>query len=793
MGKPLIIVESPAKAKTISKYLDERFIVKASMGHIRDLPKSDLGVDIEKNFEPKYVTDPAKSKLISELKAATKSASAIYLAPDHDREGEAIAWHLANVLEKETGKKPVYRVVFNEITKKAIQVAVDSPGQIDINKVDSQQARRILDRIVGYKISPMLWKLINRNLSAGRVQSVALRLICERDDEIKAFVAEEYWSIETEFYRDKLPAFKAELAQFNGKKATMKTEAQAQAILAELKNKKSEITGYKKSERDVQPPAPYITSTLQQDASRLINFTGKKTMTVAQKLYEGLEIGGEMLGLITYMRTDSVRISNEANTTLREFIARQYGKEKLHSTTRVYKNKNAAQDAHEAIRPTYPERTPSELKPHLSNDEYRLYDLIWKRFTATQMKPVRLSTVSIEITTGKALFKTSGSVFVDKGFYDVYPHISLSTGEDIDPGYAQNDSLQHNELLSKQHFTKPPAYFTEAQLVKELEANGIGRPSTYASITNTIVARKYVEVIEKKFHPTDLGHMVNKFLVAHFDTLFNVKFTAEMENKLDDIEYGKQVWQQLLSEYYVAIKSLMEKVNIADSKKELIEQVDFQCEKCGKPMVIKIIPAGQFLGCSGYPQCKNLKRYAKDTEGKIKTIETTAQETDIACEKCGAKMHIKKTRTGKDFLGCSGYPKCKNAKDFTTDAQGKIEIVTEKQSIEKCDLCGSEMVYKYGKFGEFLGCSSYPKCKGIKNIPLGVDCPKCIKGSLIEKRLGKKPTFYGCSRYPECDFITSHKPVPTKCVECGNPYLEQHKSKTGDVRLVCPNCKKEFF
>jgi len=792
MGKPIIIVESPAKAKTITKYLDNKFIVKASMGHVRDLPKKELGVDVNNHFKPNYVTSPDKKKTISELKNLTQDAQALYLASDHDREGEAIAWHLASLLEKETKGKPVHRIVFNEITQSAIKNAIKNPGTIDIDKVDAQQARRILDRIVGYKVSPLLWKLINPSLSAGRVQSVALRLICERDDAIKAFVSEEFWTIEALFSKDKLPPFKAELSQFKGKKADLKNQKEADAVLKTLKDKKSQISAYKQTERPILPPPPYITSTLQQDASKLLNFTGKRTMSVAQKLYEGLDIDGETLGLITYMRTDSIRIADEANQALREFISREYGKAKLNPTVRSYKNKNSTQDAHEGIRPTYPWRTPESLKPFLSPEQYKLYDIIWKRFTATQFIPMKLSTVALEITCGDALFKASGSVIVEKGFYEIYPHINVVTGEVIHKDYKQGDPLKYTDLAGKQHFTKPPAHYTEAQLIKELEAKGIGRPSTYATITNTILERKYVEIVEKKFIPTDLGHVVNKFLVKYFDQLFNVTFTADMESKLDNIEYGKQNWQALLAEYYEAISKLIDHVDIAKSKKEIHTETDIKCNLCGAKMVVKISKGGSFLGCSAYPECKNIMKMSKDSAGQIIGEDSTPKSTGLKCPKCGKEMVIKNTRKGTQFLACSGYPKCKNASDFTTDSNGKITPVTPKTVDEKCPNCGKDLVVKRGRFGEFIGCSDYPKCKYIKKTTLGVKCPLCKDGE-IRARKYRNSVFYGCSNYPKCKFSSSHKPVDMTCPACGNSYLEEHRSEKEGNSLVCPKCKKELL
>ena len=793
MKKPLIIVESPAKAKTITKYLDNKFIVKASMGHVRDLPKSSIGIDIENNFKPRYVIEATKKQLVTDLKKFTSDADAIYLAPDNDREGEAIAWHLSQVLEKEIGDKPVYRIVFNEITKKAIQEAIKKPDKIDIKKVDAQQARRVLDRIVGFKISPLLWRILNSGLSAGRVQSVALRLICEIDKEIKAFVPEEYWTIETEFWKGDLTPFKATLQLFNGKKVDPKNEKETNKILKELNNTESVISGYKRSEREVQPPPPYITSTLQQDASRLINFTGKKTMIIAQQLYEGLAIGNENLGLITYMRTDSVRIALQANEAVREYIKENYGENKLTAEIRTYVNKNVAQDAHEAIRPTYPERSPESLKSYLSKDQFKLYEIIWKRFTASQMVNMKLSTVALDITTGKGVFKTSGSVVLENGFFEVYPHVNVSIGENIHPDYALLDNLEKKVPQGKQHFTKPPAYFTEAQLVKELESKGIGRPSTYAAITNTIVERRYVEIKEKKYYPTDLGHLVNKFLVTSFDKLFNVTFTAEMENKLDDIEYGKQDYISLLDQYYDLIQDLIDAVNISNARKDMEQSTDMVCDLCKSPMVIKTARTGRFLACSNFPDCRNVKNFEKTENGEITITETKRQETGLKCDKCGSDMLVRKSRFGQEFIACSNFPKCRNAKNF--NKEGDTYTIAEpklKTTDEKCPKCGKDMVVKNGKFGEFLACSGYPKCKTIKNNTTGIKCPLCKEGEIASKK-SKKGIFYSCNKYPECNYSTAYKPIKATCENCNNYFLEEHVKYTGDIVMVCPSCKKEFF
>ncbi|MCB5267585.1 MAG: type I DNA topoisomerase, partial [Candidatus Cloacimonetes bacterium] len=506
MAKGLIIVESPAKAHTITKFLKNQYIVKASMGHIRDLPAHDMGVNVSKQFEPNYIIDKKKSKIISELKEAAKSADAIYLASDHDREGEAIAWHLTKVLDKEIKGKPTYRILFNEITSKAINAAIQNPGEIDISKVDAQQARRVLDRVVGYSISPLLWKVIAKDLSAGRVQSVALRLICEREAQILAFEPKEYWKIEADFWKEGLNPFKASLEKYEGKKLEPANEGQCQKLIDELKNQSATLASIKRNTRVVEAPAPFITSTLQQEASKILSFQAQRTMSIAQQLYEGVDVGGESSGLITYMRTDSTRISNDAISACKNLIKERYGEEYINPTTRMYKNKQSAQDAHEAIRPTDPMRTPESLSAHLSKEQLKLYTLIWQRFIATQMKGVKVLASTAKIQIGNAEFAASGNQISDEGFLKCYPHVNIPLGEKIHPDYHNNDALEHDELIGSQHFTVPPSRFTEASLIKELEAKGIGRPSTYAAILGTIRNRKYVVLEKKSFVPTSLGN-----------------------------------------------------------------------------------------------------------------------------------------------------------------------------------------------------------------------------------------------------------------------------------------------
>lgn len=735
MAKGLIIVESPAKANTISKFLHNEYMVKASMGHVRDLPKKDFGVDVDNDFSPHYVLDPGKSKLIGELREAVKNADAVYLASDHDREGEAIAWHLSKVLEKELKGKKIHRIVFNEITSKAINQSISHPEDIDMGKVDAQQARRVLDRIVGYKVSPLLWKIIAKDLSAGRVQSVALRLICEREQEITEFVPREFWKLETEFWKDQLKPFKASLEKWDGKKIELSTEAEALQILGETKNKDAVLSEIKRSQRSVEPPPPFITSTLQQESSKYLNFQSQKTMAVAQQLYEGIELGGEHTGLITYMRTDSIRIADEAIESSRALISERFGKDLLNPSIRAFKNKSSAQDAHEAIRPTDPFRTPESVESFLSKDQQKLYTIIWQRFIATQMKPVKLQQTSVQVSLGKAIFSASGNQILEEGFLKAYPYVNIPLGEQIDPAYAKSDNLMYKDLIHSQHFSSPPSRFTEASLIKELEAKGIGRPSTYAAIITTIRQRKYVLMEKKSFVPTSLGMDVFRFLLERFNEIFNVKFTAEMEDKLDDIELNKVKWPELVKDYYLQLK-------------ELIGSVDIKKER-----------------------------------------SSFTEETELICDVCHeAKMVVKRTKTG-EFLSCASFPKCKNTKSFVRDSDGNIQIKIPTTLSETCPQCGSPLVERNGKFGEFIACSTYPKCKFSKPKSSGIPCPECAKGEVVERRNKKGRLFYSCSTYPECKWITNDKPLKITCPNCGNPYVfEKYKKDEGNYK-ECPKCK----
>lgn len=738
MGKGLIIVESPAKAKTIGKFLNNKYNIKASMGHVRDLPQKSFGVDIKNNFTAEYVVDPDKKKIISELKKAASNADSIYLASDHDREGEAIAWHLVQVLKDEIKDKPVHRIVFNEITRNAIQKAMENPGMIDDQMVESQQARRILDRIVGYNISPLLWKIITKNLSAGRVQTVALRLICDREEAIQKFEPQEYWNIEALLYKNDLPPFKATLQKWDGKNIRITEKAKTDEILNSIKNSEFTLSKLTNTQKKYHPLPPFITSTLQQDASRILNFSAKKTMQQAQQLYEGIDLGGEAVGLITYMRTDSLRVSSQAVNFARKLIKERFGEGKLNPTIRFYKNKNKAQDAHEAIRPTNPFSTPESISQYLSKDQLRLYTLIWQRFIATQMVPILVDMKNLDISIGKALFTANGGIVIEKGFLESYPHYKVILGEKIDQDYKTDDILQLKKIEGIQLFTKPPARFTEATLIKELESKGIGRPSTYATITNTIRLRKYVELKARIFHPTQLGMAVYKFLISNFDEFFNVQFTAKMENSLDKIEYGEVDRQNLLSEYYGSIQKLIGNINYKEAKEKISEDTNIKCEKCGSKMIIKWGKNGQFLACSNFPECKNIKSFSRSDDGQIKIIEPQ-----------------------------------------------KLE--------EKCPKCDSALILKEGRYGKFIACSNYPKCKFTKPFTLGIKCPECKDGEITEKRNKKGKYFFSCTNYPECKFITNFKPVALSCPKCGNYYLEERKTKTKGSFKKCPQCGEEVF
>lgn len=644
MAKSIVIVESPAKAKTINKFLGGGYKVISSMGHVIDLPRRSMGVDIEHDFRPQYITIPERKKTLAQLKEEVKDKDTIFLAPDPDREGEAISWHLANSLGE--GKK-VFRVTFNELTKKAVEAAFKDPHDLDLDKVNAQQARRILDRIVGYSLSPLLWKKVGRGLSAGRVQSVAVRLICEREKEIKAFVPMEYWYIEAKLAKKghKAKSFIAKLERIDNKKAEVKNKEEAEGITNELKKEKFIVGDVEEKEKKRYPQAPFTTSKLQQEAFNRIRFPAYKTMRIAQALYEGLEIGDEgSVGLITYMRTDSVRVSRDAESECREYILNTYGKDFLPPKPNIYKSKKGAQEAHEAVRPTSVARTPAALKQFLTNEQYKLYWLIWNKFVASQMAPAVFSVTSIDINAGKYLFKVSGSRLLFAGFTQVYAS-EKKEEEKVLPSLLKDEELKLLNLIPSQHFTEPPPRYTEASLVKALEEDGIGRPSTYAPIIQTIVGRDYVRREKRQLSPTELGTVVTDILTKHFPRVLDIEFTARMEEELDEIEDGKKDWINVLRVFY---KPFSERLREAEQNivKEVI-QSDEKCDKCGRPMVFKWGRRGKFLSCSGFPKCKNAK----------------AITTDVECPEpgCDGKLAELRSKKGKIFYGCSNYPKCKYA------------------------------------------------------------------------------------------------------------------------------------
>jgi DNA topoisomerase-1 len=746
-AKNLVIVESPAKARTLEKYLGRDFQVKASVGHVVDLPKSKLGVDVKKNFAPDFTVIQSKKKVIDDLKKAAKGKENIYLASDPDREGEAIAWHIAGQVVK--NHKHVHRVLFNEITKKAVLEAIANPLELDRNKFDAQVARRVLDRLVGYKISPLLWTKVRRGLSAGRVQSVAVRLVCEREKDIRAFEPVEYWSL-TALLEGRLPpSFKAKLVQWknqkvDNKKFRLENDETVQGIIKSLDGASWVIGDVEKKERRRFPTSPFVTSKLQQEAARKLGFQPKRTMQLAQQLYEGVELGSEgSVGLITYMRTDSTRVSNDALDAVRQHIQSQYGKNYVPDKPNTFRSKKGTQDAHEAIRPTSLEYTPERVRRYLRRDMFQLYSLIWDRFVASQMVPAVYDQTAFEIPVKEALFRATGQQIKFDGFMKVYiegrdERAPQANGEDDDdevqdldgvlPDLQKGDALNLLSMDPRQHFTQPPPRFTQASLIKELDENGIGRPSTYAAIISNILDREYVSQNEsRQLVPTDLGFLVTDLLVESFPDILNVEFTAGMEDQLDKIEDGKEKWTKTMKRFYTPFE-------------------------------------------------RDLKKAAKE----MRDVKRQEVPTDIDCEKCGAKMVIKWGRNG-EFLACPQYPECKTTKNFKRDEEGKIEVVVEEDVNETCELCGRPMLLRWGKFGRFLGCSGYPECKNIqpleKPVDLGIKCPDCKEGNIKERKSRWGKVFYGCDKYPECKFATWDKPMPTPCPTCDSPILVEKVTK----------------
>ncbi|MBV9745495.1 MAG: type I DNA topoisomerase [Acidobacteriia bacterium] len=808
MAKALVIVESPTKAKTINKYLGKQYIVKASLGHIKDLPKKDLAVDIDHHFEPRYEVIEGKKKLISELKQTAKKVEDVYLAADPDREGEAICFHLQEELgngSKKNGPR-IFRVMFNEITKRAIQKAFEEPGEVNTHLVEAQQARRVLDRLVGYKISPLLWDKVRRGLSAGRVQTVALRLIVEREREIRAFVKKEYWTIDVDLAAKKPPLLTARLAKRNDETPEIGNQQAADAVVQDLDGATYVVKSVTTREKKRNPVAPFITSTLQQESSRKLRFSVKRTMMLAQRLYEGVELGKEgAVGLITYMRTDSTRVSDDALREVRGYIGERYGKPFLPDTANLYKSKKDAQDAHEAIRPTSMAHSPESVEKYLAEDEMKLYRLIWNRFVASQMMPALFDQTTIDMLAdgkmGQALspanghpaqylFRATGSVLKFDGFLKIYQEGKDQTDDEDEelkhrlPAVTEGEMLRFRAMRPEQHFTEPPPRYNEATLVKKLEADGVGRPSTYASILSTIQEREYVTKEGGRFMPTELGMVVTDLLIQSFDDIFDVKYTARMEEELDEIEEGKIDWREAMADFYGKFSRDLEHAeeHMTDIKR-MEKPTDLTCEKCGKPLVIKWGKHGSFIACTGYPECTYTRELPVDLPD-VDKADLSEQGDEEYCENCGRPMVLKKGRFGT-FYACTGYPDCK-----TTKPIGGQQRKPDQPLDEQCPQCGSNLVLKTGRYGEFTACSNYPSCKYVKQKTIGVKCPECSEGEVVERRSRRGKTFYGCNRWPECNFVAWGKPVPEKCPECGSPYMIEKWLKSGTV-WQCPNreCK----
>ena len=868
MARSLVIVESPAKAKTINKYLGRDYTVKASLGHVMDLPKKTLGVLLpgEENgkrkkkakskargkaaekslkrqpvsddniFEPKLEIIPGKKKIIEDLRSAASDAPAVYLAGDPDREGEAICAHLAQVLskpkrfvipedeekktpeaqdgdkktpevKKKTKKvefravdpKKIFRVTFNEITPKAIRAAFEKPGEIDSNLVEAQQARRVLDRLVGYKISPLLWDKVRRGLSAGRVQTVALRLIVEREQEIRAFVPQEYWTIHAMLDAGEPPIFEAKLFKYKGEDIEVSNQEAAEKIVAAVSKAEWQVATVVQKEKKRNPPPPFTTSKLQQAAYNRLRYTAKRTMALAQRLYEGVELGDEgSVALITYMRTDSVHVSNDALAQVRELIPDRFGANYLPEKPNYYKSKKDAQEAHEAVRPTDAARTPEDVSKYLDDDLFKLYQLIWQRFVASQMLPAVFDQTTIDINVGDYTFRATGSVQKFDGYLRVYQlPASNADREDEEkdeegegktlPPVTEGQALRLDQIRPDQHFTEPPPRYTEATLVKELEEKGIGRPSTYASIISTIVEREYVKKDQGRFTPTMLGERVSMLLVKSFEDIFDLTFTARLEEELDEIEEGKLPWR-------AAVKDFWEKFEV-DLDRAGGEMLSYKagiptgkrCEKCGQGELLERISRhGFFYGCSRYPDCDFIQDLSPELGGE----EVESENTVEYCENCGKEMAIKRGRFGP-FLACTGYPDCKTTRRLVEGTRKARK--PDEPLDEKCALCGKGLVKKHGRYGEFIGCSGYPKCKYTRPITLGIKCPKCNEGEFVRRGSagkggrGRPRVFYGCSRYPDCDFTTPHMPIAEPCPKCSAPFIVEKKTKIGAVRA----CLKE--
>ena len=795
MAKKLVVVESPAKAKTINKYLGKSYKVVASMGHIRDLPKSKLGVDVDEAFTPVYEAIPARKKVIKELRAAAKVATDIYVATDPDREGEAIGWHLAAELGGK--KRSVHRLMFNEITKQAIVHALDHPVEINQRMVDAQQARRVLDRLVGYKLSPLLWDKVRRGLSAGRVQSISLKLVCDREHEIEQFNPEEYWHIFANLIGPVPPEFEAKLQKKNGKTVKVLNEAESKTIVEAVTNESFVVDTVGTKARKKQAAPPYITSKLQQASQMPV----KRTMMIAQQLYEGIELAGEdAVGLITYMRTDSTRVSDQALTDVREHIQSAFGEAYLPAKPNIYRAKKGAQDAHEAIRPTSMEYDPDRVKPHLTKEQFYIYRIIWNRFVASQMLPAIFDDTTVDINAGIYTFRIKGSVLKFKGWLSVYskdvednsdsPGDQEGTREDDEhtkgllPALNKGDTLSLKATRSEQKFTQPRPRFSEAMLVKELEENGIGRPSTYAAIIGVLQMREYVAKIEGRFKPTRLGRLVTELLLKSFKDILDVEYTKALEESLDKIEDGDADYQGTIASFYKKFEKDLEQAAKAmpNIKVEGLPS-DETCDKCKASMIIKVGRFGMFLACSAYPDCKNTR--------ELETTEPSQDEEAEDCENCGKPMVVKRGRFGQ-FLACSAYPDCKTTRKIIETKQGLSAAKPDQLLEEKCPKCESQLVIKQGRFGEFTACSSYPTCKYVKLKSTGVSCPK-DGGDIVERKTRRNIPFFGCSNYPECDFTLWKRPLTEACPKCKREYLVEKTTKRHGRQVFCDNDECDYI
>jgi len=758
MSKSLLIVESPTKARTLERYLGKDFIVKASVGHVKDLPGNKLGINLDGEFKPQYQVLRGKKKIIDDLRKAAARADAVYLGPDPDREGEAIAWHIAE--EIGATEKPVRRVLFYELTRKAIMEALKNPNELNKKLYEAQQARRILDRLVGYMISPLLWEKVRAGLSAGRVQSVALRLICEREDEIHAFDKQEYWTIETRLSptaekkdmqapegERPASAFTAQLIRCKKKKCEIDSQAEAERHVQALKSAAYSVSSVEKKQREKSPSPPFITSTLQQDAARKFHYSAKQTMSIAQKLYEGIEIGQDgAVGLITYMRTDSTRLSHDAVQGAREFIVNRWGDKYLPAKPVLYKSRQTAQGAHEAIRPTDVGRTPESVSKYLTKEQSSLYALIWKRFVACQMNPALIDQTTVDVSAGDYTLRAIGSVTVFQGFLALYeegkdePAENGKSDENL-PDLSRGQALDLLGIEPKQHFTQPPPRYTEASLIKTLEDLGIGRPSTYASIISTVLEREYIFRQKQRLLPTELGIIINRLVSANFPNIVDVKFTANMEKDLDEIEHGGRRSQSLLSDFYEPFSKTLE-----SARKGMTN-----------------------LKSEGWP-------------------------TDLNCPRCAKPLAIRLSRNNGAFLACSGYPQCSFTSDYDRDEKGRIQPVEHKQPAvtgEICEKCGKPMALKRGRYGAFLACTGYPVCRNTRPVSTGIKCPREGCGGLLVERTGKRGRFYGCNKYPACKMIFQGEPVQENCPSCNAPVLFRRQGKTGSGTLFCinPSCK----